>query len=87
MTDQPVLRAKMCVATVKSVANEMGWKVQEEVELRCVYGGSSDANAQWSKWTPYGEMKLSISNPGAFGKIMPGQFFFVDLVLTDKDGI
>jgi hypothetical protein len=84
----PVLRLKMTVGSVKSVADSNGEKVQEELTLNAVYSGDpNSANAKWSKWTPNAGLSMSINNPAAFGKLLPGQFVFVDLTPTDIDGI
>lgn len=82
-----VLRLKMSVTSVKSVADSNGNKTQEELGLNAVYGSGDTANAQWSKWTPSAQLSMSISNPEAFGKVLPGQFVFVDLTPCEKDSI
>jgi len=82
-----ILRLKLCVESVKSVADSEGEKTQEEISLRAVYGKEGTANAQWSKWTPFAQLTLTISNPQAFGKVHPGQFLFCDLTPTEKDSI
>ncbi len=82
-----VLRLKMVVNSVKKVYDTEGNITQEELGLNAVYGKEGSANAQWSKWTPSGSLTMSISNPEAFGKVLPGQFLFVDLIPTDKEGI
>jgi hypothetical protein len=69
---------------VKSVADSNGDKSQEELALSAVYSGS-EANKQWSKYTPSASLTMTISNPAAFGKVLPGQFVFVDLTPTDKE--
>lgn len=81
------LRLKMSVSSVKSVADGNGDKTSEELALTAVYGKDGTANAQWSKWTPSASLTMNISNPGAFDKVLPGQFVFVDITLTDKDAI
>lgn len=82
-----VLRLKMLVNSVKKSVDGEGNPYQEEVSLSAVYGKEGSANAQWSKWTPSASLSFVISNPDAFGKVLPGQFVFVDLIPTDKDGI
>jgi hypothetical protein len=77
-------RLKCVVNSVKSVADSNGDKQSEELGLSAVYSGS-EANKQWSKWTPAASLTMTISNPAAFGKVLPGQFFFVDLTPTDKE--
>jgi hypothetical protein len=75
----------MSVESVLAACDHLGDKQSEQIKLRAVYGQEGSPNAQWSKWTPNGFLELSITNPGAWGKVLPGQFFFVDLTLTDRD--
>lgn len=82
-----VLRLKMSVSSVKRVADAQGNIQSEEIGLNAVYGPEGSPNAQWSKWTPMASLSMTVNNPAAFGKVLPGQFFFVDLIPTDKDGI
>ncbi len=81
------LRLKMWIASVKSSCAPDGSKSGEEIALQAVYGPEGSPNAQWSKWTPSASLTMYVTNPDAFGKVLPGQFYFVDLVPTDKDGI
>ena len=80
-----VLRLKMSVESVKKVADSDGNIQSEEIALRAVYGKEGSANAQWSKYTPSGSLVMTVSNPAAFGRVLPGQFMFVDLTPTVKD--
>ena len=49
------------------------------VTLQPVFGGDDDAaNKQWSKWTPSGELRLTITNPEIFPELVIGRTFFVD---------
>jgi len=42
-------------------------------------GAVSDAeNKTWSKWTPMGEIRLTINNPEALKTFEIGKFYFVD---------
>jgi len=83
-----VLRLKMSVASVKSMAGPDGTKQSEELTLAAVYSNKEgEANAQWSKWTPAANLTMHISNPAAFDKLLPGQFVFVDLTPCEKDSI
>lgn len=81
------LRLKMSIASVKSSCDQSGAKVSEEIALQAVYGPEGSANSQWSKWTPSAGLTMHVSNPGAFGRVLPGEFYYVDLIKTDKDGI
>lgn len=83
-----VLRLKMMVNTLKTVHNTDGAPMQQEIELTAVYSNAEgSANSQWSKWTPYANLKMTVSNTAAFNKVLPGQFVYVDLIPTDKDSI
>lgn len=67
-----MIRAKMkCLSVTKTEHGEV-------IDLEPVVSGSEE-NKQWSKWTPSGQLKLSITNPDAFGKMQPGDEFFLDL--------
>ena len=78
------LRLKCQVSTVKRITLYGSSEEYEELSLSAVHTGS-EANKQWSKWTPSASLTMTISNPLAFGKALPGQFFFVDLIPTDKE--
>lgn len=79
------IRAKMYVSEVKRCAGSDGETTQEEIRLSVVYGKEGTANNQWSKYTPSGSLTMTISNPSAFGRLLPGKYFFVDLIPTEKD--
>ena len=50
-----------------------------EVVLAPVYGTQDRPdNAEWSKATPQGEIKMTITNPTAIEAFSPGKSFFVD---------
>ena len=51
--------------------------VQAEVRLIPVYG-NGEANKDWSKWTPSGELKMMITNPSAIAQFELGKEYFVD---------
>ncbi len=49
------------------------------VTLQPVYGREDDkANEQWSKFTPSGELRLTITNPEVWPDLVIGRAFFVD---------
>lgn len=81
-----VLRLKLSVSSVKGVADATGKKNSEEVEFAAVYSSEAgSSNAQWSKYTPCARLTMTISNPDAFDKVLPGQFVFVDITPTTKE--
>ena len=86
--EKAALRLKVTVGTVKKVADNEGNIYSEELSFNAVYSNEpGSANAQWSKWTPSASLSMTINNPAAFGKVLPGQFFFVDLIPTTRESI
>lgn len=78
------LRMKAQISSIKHIHDHEGTKQSEEVSLTAVYA-SEGPNKQWCKWTPYIKFDFTISNPGAFGAVQPGEFFYIDLIPTIKD--
>lgn len=82
------LRLKMVINTVKRCAGNDGTIQAEEITASAVYSDKDDAaNKQWAKWTPCGSLSFTVNNPAALGKVLPGQFYYVDLIPTDKDSL
>lgn len=82
------LRLKMVVNTVTRNADQNGDINSEEITLSAVYSDKEGSvNKQWSQWTPCGQLKFTVSNKAALGKVLPGQFYFVDLEQCDKDAL
>lgn len=73
------VRAKFKVSSVKKIVGQGKEITAEEVELLPVYSSDPESeNAKWSKATPSGNIRMYISNPGAFDVFEPGKEFFVD---------
>jgi len=71
----------ICASTDKE--NPFGKMIT--VTLQPVYGGADDkANAEWSKWTPSGELKLAITNPAAYEQFEVGKAYYVDLTPAES---
>lgn len=67
------IRAKM----VCTVAEEDGCG-NESLRMTPVVNDKNE-NASWSKWTPGGELHLSISNPDAKSQHVVGKEYYVDI--------
>lgn len=79
------LRAKFFVNTVKHSCDHTGAVAYEELELSAVTGSSGDeVNKQWSKWTPCGRLTMTINNPDAMRKLLPGQEVYIDITVIEK---
>jgi len=83
-----MLRLKMVVNTVARYADASGEIQSEEITLSAVHSDKEgSANKQWSQWTPAGQLKFTVNNRAALGQVLPGQFYYIDLVSTDKDSL
>ena len=81
---EAALAAKMFLVSKEDGFTGDGEKKSENVKLAAVAGGS-DANKQWSKWTPSGNLQLSISNPDAFGKLTGGYYKILIVPCGEND--
>jgi hypothetical protein len=74
------VRAKFFVKSIQAMTNGDPANDQcSEVKLAPVYGANADdANAQWSKYTPSGEISMLITNPAAVDQFDLGGEYFVD---------
>lgn len=70
----PSVRAKF-----KCVAKEADPSVEDQVHLKflAVYEDEG-VNKTWSKWTPAGDLTMSITNPSAHAKFEVGKEYFLD---------
>ena len=80
------VRAKMrCTRYAKFTDGGYSAKVTSiGVTFQPVYGsgdGTNEdkANAEWSKYTPSGEMNLTITNEACFDKFEVGKAYYVDI--------
>jgi hypothetical protein len=71
------VRAKVRVSEVLKPSNSDGQHA-EEVTMFPVYGKDGSENANWSKATPSGLIRLYISNPGAWDQFHVGDEFYLD---------
>jgi len=59
-------------------ANEVGLFDSVQVTMQPVFGGADDeANREWSKYTPSGEIRLVITNPKIFPELVNGKTFLI----------
>lgn len=82
------VRAKMRVVRTETglhAPEAEGDKMQQvTVTMQPVFGGKEDeANREWSKWTPSGELRLTITNPAAYEQLKLGKAYYVDLSPAD----
>jgi hypothetical protein len=70
------VRAKFRVYSVTDYGN------QKQVTLSAV-ADNGGSNKSWAKYTPSGELKMTIDNPEASDQFAPGQHFFLDFTPTE----
>lgn len=57
------------------------------VTLQPVYSsgdGDDAANKEWSKWTPSGQIQLTITNPDAYKQFELGKAYYVDFTPAEE---
>lgn len=76
-----MVRCKMrCIEVTESSSSYGGPPVESKrVKLSAV---ADEANKSWSKWTPGGDVSLTINNPDAFAQFKVGEFYFVDFTVA-----
>lgn len=89
MTDtHPTTRLKLVVNTVQRGIGQNGETQTETITFSAVYSDKEgSANKQWCSWTPSAQLQFTVNNPRVFGRFLPGQFYYADLTLTDKDSL
>lgn len=78
-----LMRAKMKVVQLKSD------EYSDKVEMVAVCKSEkypedgSDEDNTFAKFSPSAELSITIANPALFGKLRPGQKYYVDFTLVD----
>jgi len=54
-----------------------------EYSFLAVYGTDGSGNADWSKWTPNGSLKMTINNPECFDKFEVGKEYYLDFTAAE----
>ena len=70
------VRAKFTCVGIKIDPRE---PTNKEIILQAVWTDDpKDPNKEWSKYTPYGELKFGVSNPKASEQFELGKHFWLD---------
>ena len=73
-----IMRMKMTVSYVSVQSDINGETVHEEIWLNAVCD-NSDANKDWSKYTPVGNLHFIVTNKTCFGRVKSGDTLYIDL--------
>ncbi|MHB1086124.1 MAG: hypothetical protein ACYCZ0_00055 [Minisyncoccota bacterium] len=84
------MRAKMLVTEVNRVGFQNGTEFVMQDRIKCVAvaaktypADGSDEDNTYAKFSPGGELSLTIANPNLVGKIEPGTKFYLDFTKAE----
>lgn len=84
------MRAKMTVTEVTRTGFQNGpeFQMQDRIKLVAVAAKAypadgADEDNTYAKFSPSGELSLTIANPALVGKIEPGQKFYLDFTKAE----
>ena len=83
-----LMRAKFQVSLVQRFAGYDGEPGQDKITANAVAAKAypadgSDEDNTYAKFSPQGELTLTIANPALVGKIEPGTKFYLDFTPAD----
>ena len=76
-----LLRCKMKLKSIQAVKNADSSTAEERLHFMAVVGPE---NESWSKYTPLGDLKFTLSNPNAFGKLKADAEYFIDIIPVEE---
>ncbi|MBD3847124.1 hypothetical protein IED13_15550 [Bosea sp. SSUT16] len=78
------VRAKFFVKSISHMGTP-GSDPVAEIAMAPVFGsyGDGKVNETWSKYTPSGELKMTVTNPGAIEQFAVGKAYFLDFTPAD----
>ena len=53
------------------------------IRLEAVYNDGDKENESWSKYTPSGQVVMTVTNPSAVDAFELGEFYYVDFIKAD----
>jgi hypothetical protein len=82
------VKAMFYVKQINHHATSQPDQVCVEVKLAAAFGGYlqglPEGNGEWSKYTPQGELSMTITNPGAIEQFEPGAVYSLTLDKVSK---
>lgn len=83
-----VMRAKMQIKAI-DVREHDEIKLSERLQLSCVAKSSQypedghDEDNSFAKFSPHGELTLTVANPALFGKFTVGEKYYLDFTKAE----
>lgn len=72
------MRAKFTCDEITHRHTAVADDVNAEVLFRAVYAGDGSENDTFNKYTPWGELKMGITNPEALASLEIGKSYYLD---------
>ncbi len=83
MSNQRTMRAKMKVLEVKRTEAGETLMMTPVCKTSAYPADGTDEDNTFARWSPSGELTLHVTNPDLFGKIQPGEKFYVDFTKAE----
>ncbi len=83
MSKQITMRAKMRVTEVNRYEQSDRVKMVAVAKSGSYPDDGSDEDNTYAKFSPQGELTISIANPALLGKIEPGTKFYLDFIQAE----
>ena len=74
------IRCKFRVVGIKKTL-----EAQSEIVSLSAVGGGTPENESFSKWTPQGDLSITVNNPNVVGTITLGAYYYLDLTLCEAE--
>lgn len=78
MSEQPEMRAKMRITEVNRFEGSDRIKMVAVARSSGYAADGSDEDNTYAKFTPQGELTITVNNPALLGKYEPGKKFYLD---------
>ncbi|MCM2399795.1 hypothetical protein NBH20_01390 [Rhizobium sp. S153] len=83
MSEQPDMRAKMRITEVNRFEGSDRIKMVAVARPSGYPSDGSDEDNTYAKFTPQGELTITVNNPALLGKYEPGKRFYLDFTPAD----
>lgn len=83
MSEQPEMRAKMRITEVNRFEGQDRVKMVAVARNGSYPADGSDEDNTFAKFSPQGELTITIANPALLGKYEPGRKFYLDFTPCD----
>ena len=79
----PIMRAKMVVESVQRFEKSEILKFRAVPKSTAYPEDGSDEDNTFAKWSPTADLQIHVTNPSLFGKLNPGEKYYVDFTIAE----